>query len=488
MNWVSSNIRTTGLLTDFYELTMAAGYWKSGMVDREAVFHLFFRKHPFQGGYTIAAGLADAVACLRQLRFDESDLAYLRSLKSAAGRPLFEPAFLDYLPTLKLACDVDAVREGTVVFPHEPLVRVRGPILQAQLIETMLLQTINFQSLIATKAARICQAAAGDPVIEFGLRRSQGADGGLAASRAAYIGGCSGTSNVIAGRELGIPVKGTHAHSWVMAFPSEQESFAAFARAMPENCILLVDTYDSLDGVRQAVEVGKQLRAQGHALAGIRLDSGDLAYLSIAARKILDEAGFPDVAIIGSNDLDEHIITSLKQQGARINVWGVGTRLVTAFDEPALGGVYKLTAIRGADGKWEAKLKLSEQTAKITTPGILQVRRFRSGSEFIGDAVYDTQRPIPDAFTIIDPLDGVRRKHFSSGIKSEDLLLPVLRKGALIKSLPDVHTIQSRVREQISGFHSGIKRLVHPHQYPVGLEAGLHDFKTRLVLKLRKEE
>ena len=376
MNWVSSNIRTTGLLTDFYELTMAAGYWKSGMADREAVFHLFFRKHPFQGGYTIAAGLADAVECLRQLRFDESDLAYLASLKSAAGRPLFAPEFLEYLRAFKFRCDVDAIPEGSVVFPHEPLVRVRGPILQAQLIETMLLQIINFQSLIATKAARICQSAAGDPVIEFGLRRSQGADGGLAASRAAYIGGCAGTSNVIAGRELGVPVKGTHAHSWVMAFPSERESFAAFARAMPDNCILLVDTYDSLEGVQQAVAVAKQLRAQGRELAGIRLDSGDLAYLSIAARQILDDAGFPDAVIVGSNDLDEHIITSLKQQGARINVWGVGTRLVTAFDEPALGGVYKLAAIRGDDGEWEAKLKLSEQTAKITTPGMLQVRRF----------------------------------------------------------------------------------------------------------------
>src|SRR5437016_14215001 len=253
-------------------------------------------------------------------------------------------------------------------------------------------------------------AAENDPVIEFGLRRAQGVDGGLTAARAAYVGGCAGTSNLQAGQQFGIPVSGTQAHSWIMFFESESEAFTAYAKAMPNNCIFLVDTYDSLAGVRHAVEIGKQLRDQGHTLGGIRLDSGDLAFLSIQARRILDEAGFTDAAIVASNDLDEHIIESLKQQGAAIKVWGVGTRLATAYDHPALGGVYKLSAIRRPDGAWERKLKLSEQAAKITNPGILQVRRFRADGEFAGDAIYDTNLPIPSAFTIVDPLDPTRRK------------------------------------------------------------------------------
>jgi len=488
MNPASFKSSSTGLVTDLYELTMAAGYWKTGMAEQEAVFHLFFRKHPFNGGFTIACGLADAVGFIRQLRFEEDDRKYLAGLTGKSGQPLFEVEFLELLRKLKFTCDVDAIPEGTVVFPHEPLVRVRGPILQAQVIETMLLQIINFQSLIATKAARICNAARGDPVIEFGLRRAQGADGGLAAARAAFVGGCAGTSNVFAGKALDIPVKGTHAHSWVMAFASEAEAFDAYANAMPDNCILLVDTYDSLDGVRKAVETGKRLRASGHELGGIRLDSGDLAYLSIEARRILDEAGFPDAAIVASNDLDEHIITSLKEQGAKINVWGVGTRLITAFDEPALGGIYKLAAIRRNDGAWESKIKLSEQTAKTTTPGILQVRRFRSENEFIGDAIFDTRGAAPKEFTIIDPADLARRKHFAADAPHEDLLVPVIRGGERVGSSPTLRETQQRKREQLEMFHPGIKRLVNPHEYPVGLEAGLHQLKTRLVLEMRGEQ
>jgi nicotinate phosphoribosyltransferase len=328
------------LLTDLYQITMAYSYWKTGTADREAVFHLIFRKQPFQGGYTLACGLADSIQYLRGFKFVKSDLDYLGSLQGNDGKRLFEPAFLKYLGRLKLRLDVDAIPEGTVAFPQEPLLRIRGPILHAQLVETALLNLLNFQSLIATKAARICFAAQGDPVVEFGLRRAQGINGALTASRVAFIAGCAGTSNVLAGKVFGIPVKGTHAHSWVMSFGSELEAFNAYADALPNNCTFLVDTYDSLEGVRHAVEVGKRLRKKGHKLVGIRLDSGDLAYLSIEARKILNASGFKDAVIVASNDLNEYIIASLKQQGAAIDVWGVGTMLVTAYDQPALGGVY----------------------------------------------------------------------------------------------------------------------------------------------------
>lgn len=323
--------------------------------------------------------------------------------------------------------------------------------------------------------------------MEFGLRRAQGAEGVLGACRSAYIGGCIGTSNVLAGKVLGIPVMGTHAHSWVMAFDSELEAFEAYANAMPNNCVFLVDTYDSLEGVRHAVQVGKGLRAQGHELGGVRLDSGDLAYLSIEARKILDEGGFPEAVIVGSNDLDENIITSLKEQGAKINVWGVGTKLITAYDQPALGGVYKLSAVRGADGRWEHKVKVSEQVAKITNPGILQVRRFRSATEFIGDSIYDEILALPGTHTIVDPLDLTRRKHFASAAAGEDLLVPIFRGGKLVGEEPPLAAIRERVQAQLSRFNSGVKRFTNPHQYPVGLELGLHELKTRLILKARGE-
>jgi len=475
------------LLTDLYELTMACAYWKSGKQDQDAVFHLTFRKPPFQSGFTIACGLAAAIEYLQNFQFDKSDLAYLATINGRDQKPLFDQPFLDYLANLEFQCDVDAMPEGTVVFPHEPLLRVQGPILQAQTIETALLNFLNFQSLIATKAARICLATRGEPVIEFGLRRAQGIDGGLTASRAAYAGGCAGTSNVLAGKMYGIPVAGTHAHSWVMSFDSELKAFAAYAEALPNNCIFLVDTYDSLDGVRHAVEVGEQLRRHGHELAGIRLDSGDLAFLSIEARKILDQAGFTKASIIGSNDLDERIIESLKQQGATINLWGVGTKLVTAYDQPALGGIYKLSAVRKDDGAWEHKIKLSEQVAKISNPGILQVRRFRSATEFMGDAIYDLSQPLPASFTVVDPLDATRRKHFAGETLAEDLLVPIFRKGRLVYQSPSLQNIRERVARQLAMLHPGIKRSVNPHQYPAGLELGLHDLKTKLVLQARGE-
>lgn len=476
------------LLTDLYQLTMAYGYWKTGKADQEAVFHLFFRQQPFQGGFTLSCGLADSIRYLIGFRFDQSDLDYLGRLKGNDGRRLFAPAFLKHLRTLKLKLEVDAIPEGTVVFPQEPLLRVRGPILQAQLVETALLNLLNFQSLIATKAARVCLAAKGDPVVEFGLRRAQGIDGALTASRAAYIGGCAGTSNVLAGKVFGLPVKGTHAHSWVMSFENELDAFNAYADALLNNCVFLVDTYDSLAGVRHAVEVGKRLRKRGHKLAGIRLDSGDLAYLSIEARKILNAAGFRDAVIIGSNDLNEHLIASLKQQGAAINMWGVGTMLVTAYDQPALGGIYKLSAIRKADGTWDHKIKLSEQTVKVTNPGVLQVRRFRRGNEFIGDAIYDETRPLPQPITIVDPTDATRRKHFPADTKHEDLLVPILRRGKLVYDLPSLDAVRARAQRQLAMLHPGIKRFDNPHQYPVGLELTLHEFKTKLILRAKGEE
>jgi nicotinate phosphoribosyltransferase len=473
------------LLTDLYQLTMACGYWKTGQAEQEAVFHVSFRQHPFNGGFTLASGLEDCMAFLRRFRFETADLAYLAGLNGNDGKPLFDPAFLQYLGELRLNLDVDAVPEGTVVFPHEPLMRVCGAILQAQLIETALLNFLNFQSLIATKAARVCLAAQGDPVVEFGLRRAQGVDGALTAARAAYVGGCVGTSNVQAGSHWGIPAMGTHAHSWVMSFEDELSAFDAYARVLPNNCVFLVDTYSSLEGVRHAVQVGKRLRERGYRLGGVRLDSGDLAYLSIEARKILDEGGFKDSAIVASNDLDEHLISSLKQQGAAINIWGVGTKLVTAFDQPALGGVYKLSALRGPDGQWQPKLKLSEQVAKVTNPGILQVRRFRSATDFLGDAIYDLTRPIPERFIIVDPTDSTRRKHIPRNASTEDLLVPVLRRGQLVYELPSLETIRSRAQAQLARLHPGIKRFENPHQYPAGLELGLHEFKTQLILRAR---
>jgi len=475
------------LLTDLYQLTMACAYWKSGTAHREAAFHLSFRTAPFRGGFTIASGLESAINWLKAFRFSDSDLSYLATIPGRDKQPLFAKEFLDYLKRLRFTCDVDAIPEGTVVFPHEPLIRVQGPLLEAQLLETLLLNFFNFQSLIATKAARICLAAQGEPVIEFGLRRAQGIDGALTASRAAYVGGCAGTSNVLAGKTYGLPVSGTHAHSWVMSFENEKQAFEEYSRVLPNNCIFLVDTYDSLDGVRHAVEVGKELRQRGSELGGIRLDSGDLAFLSIEARKILDEGGFPNAAIVGSNDLDEHLIESLKSQGARINVWGVGTRLVTAYDQPALGGVYKLSAIRNSSGSWEHKIKLSEQAAKITNPGILQVRRFRTGNEFGGDAIYDLELGVPGAVTIVDPLDGTRRKHFEAGTDYEELLVPIFRQGNLVYQVPTLQEIRSRVQQQLDMLHPGIKRSVNPHQYPAGLELGLQELKNRLVLKARGE-
>ncbi len=475
------------LLTDLYQLTMAYGYWKTGKAEEQAVFNLYFRKHPFHGGFTIACGLNSVIRFLEGYRLTGSDLAYLRELKGADGKELFEEAFLVHLQQMKFTCDVDAVPEGTVVFPNEPLLRITGPILQCQLLETPLLNLINFETLIATKAARIRLVAKTDSLLEFGLRRAQGPDGGLTASRAAFIGGFDATSNVLAGKRYGIPVKGTHAHSWVMSFASELEAFEAYARVLPNNVTLLVDTYDSLEGVRQAIQVGAQLRAKGYDLQAIRLDSGDLAYLSIESRKILDEAGFEHTAIVASNDLDENIILSLKQQGAKITVWGVGTKLVTAFDQPALGGVYKLAALRSRTGEWMYKLKLSEQPIKVSTPGIQQVRRYYNDEGFAADMIFNIETPPAAEAQMIDPYDFTKQRTFPADWKWVDLLVPVFRRGAVVFEMPAIVATREKVQQELGQLHEGIKRFVHPHVYPVGLEKQLFELKTRLILEHRKE-
>jgi nicotinate phosphoribosyltransferase len=474
------------LLTDLYQLTMAYGYWKLGRAEREAVFHLFFRSLPFGGGYAVAAGLRPALEFVEGFRFDPSDIEYLASLTGNNDKPLFEPGFLKYLADLKLTCEIDAVPEGTAVFRQEPLLRVRGPILQCQLLETALLNIINFQTLIATKAARICSATQGEPVVEFGLRRAQGIDGALAASRAAFIGGCSATSNVLAGKLYGIPVRGTHAHSWVMSFDTELEAFEKYADVMPNNCIFLVDTYDTLDGVRHAIEAGRRLRARGHEMVGIRLDSGDLAHLSIEARKLLDASGFPNAVILATNDLDERIIESLKQQGAKIASWGVGTRLVTGYDQPALGGVYKLGSLRTDAGEWQPKIKLSEQVAKTTLPGILQVRRFEADDGFVADMIYEETLGADASNTIVDVKDPTRTKRIPADTKAYDLLQPVLQNGRTIAPPEALTTSRERTAAQLAKLHSGIRRFLNPHEYPVGIDLRLNELRDKMIRDARE--
>ncbi|MHB1341671.1 MAG: nicotinate phosphoribosyltransferase [Coriobacteriia bacterium] len=471
------------MLTDLYQLTMAYAYWRSGTAELDACFHVAFRRNPFEGGYAIACGLAQATEYLQAMHFSEGDIAYLRTLTGSDGTPLFAEEFLVWLAGFRFTCDVDAVPEGTVVFPREPLLRVVGPIVQCQVVETALLNIINFQTLVATKAARVCHAAHGDPVIEFGLRRAQGPDGGLSASRAAYVGGCSGTSNVLAGKRYGIPVGGTHAHSWVMAFDTELEAFLAYAEALPNNCVFLVDTYDTLQGVYNAIKAGRWLEERGHRMVGIRIDSGDLAWLSRRARELLDAAGMDYAKVYASNELDEYLIESLKDQGAAIDVWGVGTRLATADGQSALGGVYKLSAVRSPGGDWEPRIKVSEQTAKVTMPGLQGVRRFSRDGEFVGDMLYNELDP-PTACEMVDPEDATRRKTFCTE-QAEELLVPVLRGGELVYPVPDARAARERAAVQLAAFDPSVKRFLNPYGYPVGVERGLHELRTRLILQAR---
>lgn len=470
------------LLTDLYQLTMAYGYWKLNMHEREAVFHLIYRSNPFKGNYAVACGLGSVIDFIHAWHFSADDLTYLASLKAPNGSALFEPAFLTYLGQLRFTGNIDAIPEGTVVFPHEPLLRVTGPLLQGQLIESALLNMMNFQTLVATKAARVYQAAEGEPVFEFGMRRAQGPDGALSASRAAYIGGCAATSNVLAGKLYDIPVRGTHAHSWVTAFPDEMSAFLAYAKVMPQNCVLLVDTYDTVNGVKHAIEIGKKLRQQGAELLGIRLDSGDLAALSIKARQLLDEAGFSNTQVIVSNSLSENVIQQLKQQHAEISIWGVGTNLVTAYDHAALDGVYKLSALRREDGSWEYKLKLSEQAVKISNPGVYQIRRFYHNKKQVMDIMYDVERGIPEHPEMNLSEEPYKRISLGAYDSYEDLLQPVLRQGQLVGALDSIHVVRERAIRHVAEF----LQTQGDQVYSVGLEKGLYDLKQSLILALKK--
>jgi nicotinate phosphoribosyltransferase len=465
---------------------MAQGYFRENKLDDQAVFHLYFRKLPFKGGYAIAAGLEPALEMIAQFEFLPSDLEYLATLKGVDGSPLFGPDFLAYLARLELEVNVDAMPEGSLAFANEPLLRVQGPLLQCQLLETALLNLVNFQTLIATKAARVVSAARGRDVLEFGLRRAQGVDGALAASRAAYIGGCVATSHVLAGQRYGIPVRGTHAHSWVMSFESEREAFDAYADAMPQNCVFLVDTYDTLEGVRNAIAAGKRLEERGGKFLGIRLDSGDLAWLSKEARKLLDEAGFQDAGILASNDLDEHLIESLVTQGAAVTAWGVGTKLVTGYDEPAIGGVYKLSMIGPHGGPLVSRIKLSEQAAKISNPGIQQVRRYKRQGRLVADLIYDETQGCKVPCTMVDPLDPTRQRVLSPELIHEDLLIPVVRAGKRVDPAPNLHQIQEHARRELAQLDPAVQRLVNPHEYPVGLSAELYTERVRLIQHARK--
>ncbi|HVJ50682.1 nicotinate phosphoribosyltransferase [Desulfitobacterium sp.] len=463
------------LLTDLYQLTMMQGYLQHGYDEKEAVFDLYFRNIPNEGGYAIAAGLEQVVEYIENLHFTEEDIDYLRGLH------LFNAEFLKALKDFHFAGDIDAVPEGTPVFPYEPLVRVKARIFEAQLVETALLNLVNFETLIATKAFRVVTAAGGGPVAEFGLRRAQGPDAGVLGARAAFIGGCQSTSNVLAGQKFGVPVSGTQAHSWVQCFPSELESFRAYAETFPDQCLLLVDTYNVLkSGVPNAIKVGLELEAQGHHFLGIRIDSGDLTYLSREARLMLDEAGLYDAKIVGSNDLDEHTIWAIRAQGAPIDSWGVGTHLITSKDTPALGGVYKLCA-EGKDGVFEPRLKVSENTTKITNPGIKKIVRFYDqGGKAMADLIALEDENFAEPLTIFEPLQTWKQKTLTD-FTTRELLKPIFRKGKCVYELPSLQEIQAYTQKEMDTLWDEVKRLTNPHRYIVDLSPKLFKLKRDLL-------
>ncbi len=467
------------LLTDLYQLTMVGGYYLLGKKDQRANFDFFFRKIPENGGFCVAAGLDQLVQYIQNIHFEAQEIDYLKSLN------LFPQEVIDYFRILRFTGDIYAVPEGTLVFPQEPVIRVTAPLPEAQLVETALLNIVNFQSLVATKAARVMISAAGDPVVEFGVRRAQGPDGGISAARAAFIGGASATSNVMAGKVFGIPVRGTMAHSWVESFPSEIDSFRAFAKVYPRNCILLVDTYDTLrSGVPNAIQVGKELRQSGKGdLAGIRLDSGDLTFLSREARRMLDEAGFDRTRIMGSSDLDEWLIESIKKQGAEIDLWGVGTRLVTSYSCPALGGVYKLSAVF-EDGDMRPKLKVSDDPDKTTNPAVKKIVRFYDEKNFMrGDLILfeDEVLPPDQPVRAFHPIFPHVSKTYPASFRREEILVPIFKSGKLVYSPPKLPEIQKKTLENLTNLRAEHKRLQNPHLYHVSLGEKLFAKKQELL-------
>jgi nicotinate phosphoribosyltransferase len=471
-------MRNLTLLTDMYELTMVGGYLENGKENQRANFDYFFRKVPDNGGYCIAAGLEQVIDYIKHIRFSPGDLAYLKSLK------VFPPRMLRYLKHFRFTGDLYAVPEGTVVFPQEPIIRVTAPLPEAQFVESALLNIMNFQTLIATKASRICRAAQGDPVIEFGLRRAHGPDAALWAARAAFIGGTQATSNVLAGKIFGIPVRGTVAHSWIESFSSELEAFRAYCRVYPNQCLLLVDTYDTLQsGVPNAVTVGKELRTRGTGeLKGIRLDSGNPAYLSKETRKKLDREGLRSSMIMVSGDLDEWIIDDLKKQKSRIDQWGVGTRLTTAYSTPALGGVYKLTAIE-EEGRMQARIKRSDDPEKTTNPGLKKVVRFfKASGKIWGDMMFPAQESIKKGpVTGYHPIRLSPSRVYPPFYGRKELLVPIFKNGRLEYKPPDLKAIQEDCRQNLEKLGMEFKRLDNPARYPVHLSRTLRNQKKEML-------
>jgi nicotinate phosphoribosyltransferase len=477
------------MLTDFYELTMMHGYYFAHP-DEDAVFDMFFRRQPFDGGFTVFAGLDPLVDAIVDLRFTTEDIDYLDSLGS------FKQEFLQYLRDFRFKGDVFAIEEGSIVFPNEPLVRVHGKLLQAQLVESMVLNFINYQSLIATKTARIVIAANGGSLLEFGLRRAHGIDGAVSATRAAYIGGASATSNVLAGKKYGIPVSGTMAHSWVMSFDSELEAFEKYAEIYPDNCVLLVDTFDTIkSGVPNAIKIFKKLKKKGHGNFGIRLDSGDLEYLSKEARRMFDYAGLTEAKIYASNELDEWIINQIMKNGARIDAWGVGTKLVTADKDPALTGVYKIVA-KGLSGRFEPCIKISNNPEKITNPGIKGICRFYDDDEImLADLIHLSEEEsklmenIEKHRTLKFNHPSIDYAHFNcvnyGSVKR--LLMPVIAGGQRVSEPHSLCDIQRHVQQEIASLHPTFKRLINPHVYKVSISNSLKTLKKSLIDKFCQE-
>lgn len=465
--------------TDLYELTMAAGYSLLGKRKQRACFDLYYRQNPDNGGFCIFAGLESVISYVNNLKFLPDDIEYLATLGTFSAETL---AALS--KGITFSGDIWAVPEGSLVFPNEPLIRVMGPIPEAQLLETTMLALVGHQTLIATKAARMCLATRGAPVIDFGTRRAHGVEAALYGARAAYIGGCAGTSNVRAGKLFGIPVRGTHAHSWVESFDSELEAFENFSRVFPQNCVLLVDTYDTLNGIRNAIAVARDMEKSGGRLMGIRIDSGDLAYHSKVAREMLDESGLDYVRILASSDLDEWIIESLREQGARIDVWCVGTRLMTSYQTPALGVVYKLMAADRGDGKLMPKIKISQNPNKVTNPGVKKIIRFYNGKgRMIGDLLAQIDEPVPSGRKVSahHPMYDYMKKTYKPPYQASELMVPVFLQGRQVYEPPSIQELRERARQNIDVLEPEYKRLSNPHIYKVSLSDKLHRIKKSLL-------
>jgi nicotinate phosphoribosyltransferase len=465
--------------TDLYELTMVAGYLVSSKAKQRACFDLYYRQNPDDGGFCVFAGLESVIRYVNNLKIYPDDLDYLASLG------IFSPQALEKLAGgIRFTGDIWAVPEGTVVFPNEPLIRVTGPIAEAQVLETTLLAMVGHQTLIATKAARLKLATRSAPVVDFGTRRAHGVEAALYGARAAYIGGCEGTSNVRAGKLFGIPVRGTHAHSWVESFDEEIDSFRTFSQIFPDHCVLLVDTYEVTDGVRNAIRVAEEMRKDGKTLGGIRIDSGDLAYYSKVARDMLDQAGFPEVKILASSDLDEWLIETLRDQGARIDIWCVGTKLMTSYQTPALGVVYKLMAADRGDGKLIPKIKISQNPEKVTNPGVKKIIRFYNmKGRMMGDLLTEVDEPVPEGVPVTahHPMYDYLKKTYKPPYYAREVMVPIYKEGRQIYDPPSLKQVKNHAEEGLESLEAETKRFINPHIYKVSLSDNLHQIKKRLL-------